>query len=68
LELSASVGFIHKESVTMHGNTIVKFHYLFISDNRYDTFTRRPTRVSGRIWSANSLSIYFDKKRFQQNL
>jgi hypothetical protein len=25
LEFSASVGFIHKESVTMHGRTIVKF-------------------------------------------
>ena len=25
LEFSASVGFIHKESVTMHGHTIVKF-------------------------------------------
>jgi len=24
LEFSASVGFIHKESVTMHGHTIVK--------------------------------------------
>jgi len=26
LEFSASVGFIHKESVTMHGHTIVKKH------------------------------------------
>ena len=25
LELSASVGFIHKESITMHGHTILKF-------------------------------------------
>jgi hypothetical protein len=25
LEFSASVGFIHKESVTLHGHTIVKF-------------------------------------------
>jgi len=25
LEFSASVGFIHKESVKMHGHTIVKF-------------------------------------------
>jgi len=28
LEFSASVGFIHKESVTMHGNTIVTFKTL----------------------------------------
>ena len=27
LEFSASVGFIHKESVTMHGHTIVKNGY-----------------------------------------
>jgi hypothetical protein len=26
LELGASVGFIHKESITMHGHTILKFH------------------------------------------
>ena len=26
LDFSASVGFIHKESVTMHGHTIVKNH------------------------------------------
>ena len=26
LELSAYVGFIHKESVTMHGHTILKFN------------------------------------------
>jgi len=25
MEFSASVGFIHKESVTMHGHTILKF-------------------------------------------
>jgi len=25
LEFSASAGFIHKESVTMHGHTIIKF-------------------------------------------
>jgi len=25
MEFSASVGFIHKETVTMHGHTIVKF-------------------------------------------
>jgi len=25
LEFTASVGFIHKESVTMHGHTIVKY-------------------------------------------
>ena len=29
LEFSASVGFIHKESVTMHGHTILKFFYMF---------------------------------------
>ena len=27
LEFSASVGFIHKQSVTMHGHTIVKFMF-----------------------------------------
>jgi len=25
MEFSASVGFVHKESVTLHGHTIVKF-------------------------------------------
>ena len=29
MDLSASVGFIHKESFTMHGHTIVKFGYMF---------------------------------------
>jgi len=29
LEFSASVGFIHKESVTMHGHTIVKAELVF---------------------------------------
>ena len=28
LEFSASVGFIHKESVTMHGHTVLKFNVL----------------------------------------
>ena len=28
LEFSVSVGFIHKESVTMHGHTIVKYERL----------------------------------------
>jgi len=32
LEFGASVGFIHKESVTMHGHMIVKFkHFVRIS-------------------------------------
>ena len=31
LEFSASVGFIHKESVTMHDHTIVKFHAHYLS-------------------------------------
>ena len=31
LEFSASVGFIHKESVTMHGHTIVKYYKLSFS-------------------------------------
>jgi len=26
-EFSASVGLIHKESITMHGRTILKFRY-----------------------------------------
>jgi hypothetical protein len=29
LELSASVGFVHKESITMHGHTILKFDVSF---------------------------------------
>ena len=30
LEFSASVGFIHKESVTMHSHIIVKLHGLYL--------------------------------------
>jgi hypothetical protein len=49
LELSASVGFFHKKSITMHGHTILKFvvsfsreslHYVFLSLHRaYWRFT-----------------------------
>jgi len=37
LEFSASFGFIHKESVTMYGHTIVKYYSQFpsCSDNFY---------------------------------
>jgi hypothetical protein len=31
LELSASVGFIHKESITMHGHTVLKFVMLLFN-------------------------------------
>ena len=31
LKFSASVGFIHKESITMHGHTIVKFHIFVLT-------------------------------------
>jgi hypothetical protein len=32
LEFSASVGFIYKESVTMHGHTVRKFIYRMLKD------------------------------------
>ena len=36
LEFSASVGFIHKESVTMHGHTIVKYReFVSTTGNRF---------------------------------
>jgi hypothetical protein len=43
LEFSASVGFIHKESITMHGHTILKF-----LKNMYKPYDRhrRKTRFS----------------------
>jgi hypothetical protein len=38
LEFGASVGFIHKESVTMHGHTIVKFIYRMFKDKLQKCF------------------------------
>ena len=35
LEFNASVGFIHKESVTMHGHTIIKFNTVCFSSRIY---------------------------------
>jgi hypothetical protein len=48
LEFSESVGFIHKESVTMHGHTIVKKLILFISTRPVTTILT--PRLSWNLW------------------
>jgi hypothetical protein len=42
LEFSASVGFIHKEFVTMHGHTILKFTSATLGGYCVSAFTYTP--------------------------
>jgi len=45
MEFSASVGFIHKESVTMHGHTMVKLYYN-ITKRIFSVHVRKVTELS----------------------
>jgi hypothetical protein len=57
LKFSASARFIHKESVTMHGHTIVKRIYIKI----LNYITNAPTRFGVSAPSSGSFDIVFAK-------
>jgi hypothetical protein len=61
LEFSASVGFIHKEFVTMHGHTIVKFMNIVIFRSVYSALTEQ--KITCGVSTPYIFNLYVKRMR-----